>query len=138
MKKALIFGNRICQIESEIFPVAEPLHWVDVDDDVQPHTHEWRDGAAVPIPEPEPQAPVIPDVVTMRQARLALLQMGKLDDAEAAIAAIEDESLRRAAQIEWGYAHEIARGHPIVQQVAATLEISDADMDAFFTLAGGL
>lgn len=74
----------------------------------------------------------------MRQARLALLQMGKLDDAEAAIADIEDEQLRRAAQIEWEYAHEIARNHPIVQQVAATLNITDADMDALFSLAGSL
>lgn len=99
---------------------------------------DFPDAQPPALPEYVPAVVAVPEVVTMRQARLALLQMGKLDDAEAAIAAIEDESLRRAAQIEWGYAHEIARGHPIVQQVAATLEISDADMDALFTLAGGL
>ena len=80
----------------------------------------------------------VPKEVTMRRVRLALLQMGRLDDAEAAIAAIEDEALRRAAQIEWEYAHEIARSNPIVQQVAETLKISESDMDALFTLAGGL
>lgn len=40
MKQALIYGNRICQVENESFPVAEPLFWVDVDDDVRPDTHE--------------------------------------------------------------------------------------------------
>lgn len=73
MKKALIYGNRICQVENESFPVAEPLFWVDVDDDVQPHTHEWRDGAAVPIPEPavdkEDLAASIDDAVAAIYAR---------------------------------------------------------------------
>jgi hypothetical protein len=31
--KALIHGTRICQIESETFPVAPDLKWVDVPDD---------------------------------------------------------------------------------------------------------
>lgn len=91
----------------------------------------------ITIDESRIKAPV-PHEVTMRQARLALLQMGNLDAAEAAIDSIPDATLRRAAQIEWQYAHEIARSHPIVQQVAETLEISESDMDALFTLAGSL
>jgi DNA primase len=31
--KALILGERICQIEKNEFPVAKPLRWVEVPDD---------------------------------------------------------------------------------------------------------
>lgn len=138
MKKALIYGNRICQVENESFPVAEPLFWADVDDDVQPHTHEWRNGAAVPIPEPEPEQPVVPESVTQRQARLALLQMGKLNEAEAALQAIEDAVLRKAALIEWEYADIIRRDHPLIAQIATALEITEQEIDELFLLAGSI
>ena len=52
---------------------------------------------------PEPADPVpVPVItsVTMRQARLALLGAGLLDDVDAAIAAISDPVQRKAAEIE--------------------------------------
>lgn len=47
------------------------------------------------------QAHPVPASCTRRQGRLALLQAGKLDTAEAAIAAIADPAQKRAAQIEY-------------------------------------
>lgn len=135
VKKALIYGNRICQVENESFPVAEPLFWVDVDDDVRPDTHEWRDGAAALIPEPEPAPPVVPESVTQRQARLALLQIGKLDEAEAALNGITDAALRKAALIEWEFANEILRDHPLIAQISAALNLTEQQIDQLFMRA---
>lgn len=78
-------------------------------------------------PEPaEPIVPVIPAMVTMRQARLALLQAGVLDDVAAAVA-----NLGQAAQIEWEFAQTVERSHPLVQ----TLGMTEQQLDELFTLA---
>lgn len=45
MKKALIHGERICEVRADTFPVAEPLFWVDVPDDTT--TRDTWDGTQV-------------------------------------------------------------------------------------------
>ena len=57
---------------------------------------------------------IVPASVTPRQARLALLQIGKLDAVSAALAAIPDPAQRTAAQIEWEYATVIERNSLLV------------------------
>lgn len=47
--------------------------------------------------EETPDPPAVPEEVTMRQARLALLAAGKLNDVQAAIDAIADASAKAAA-----------------------------------------
>ena len=90
-------------------------------------------------PEPaDPIVPVVPQSVTMRQARLALLGIGLLDDVDAAIAAIPDPVQRKAAQIEWEYATVIERSSPLVQSLAAGLGLTAADIDDLLTLAATL
>ena len=69
----------------------------------------------------------VPQQVTMRQARLELLERGLLDDVEAAIAAAG-----RAAQIEWEYATTVERSHPVIAAVQQQQGLSDADMDDLF------
>lgn len=73
--------------------------------------------------------------VTPRQAKLALLSVGLLDDVEAAIASIPDPALKRTAQIEWEYAQEIKRGWPLLVQVADAMGMTSADLDELFTQA---
>lgn len=80
----------------------------------------------------------VPTVVTMRQARLALLQAGLLSQVEAAIAAIEDAAQRQAVQIEWEYAAEVDMTHPWVQALATALGLTAAQLDALFTQAAML
>jgi hypothetical protein len=77
--------------------------------------------------------PVIPSIVSMRQARLALLQSGLLSTVSAAIAAGGE-----ADQIEWEYAAEVNRNQPLVQNMKAGLGLTDADLDNLFTLAASL
>ena len=82
--------------------------------------------------------PVVPTAVTLRQARLALLQIGKLDAVSAALAAIPDPAQRTAAQIEWEYATVIERNSLLVAGLSAGLGLTDADLDALFIAAAKL
>jgi hypothetical protein len=86
---------------------------------------------------PAPVPPPVPQVVTMRQARLALLQAGKLDDVDAAIAALPSPE-KEAAQISWEYSTEVRRDSDLVKQLAPGLGLDDAALDALFTQAATL
>ena len=84
-----------------------------------------------------PEAP-IPTMVTMRQARLALLHAGLLDDVEAALLAMGDTVEGKAARIEWDYSSEVFRDKPFVQQLSAALGIAPDQLDALFVTAAAL
>lgn len=75
----------------------------------------------------------IPRVVTMRQARVALLQAGLLATVNTAI-----NSGGEADKIEWEYAANVDRNSPLVQNMKSGLSLSDADLDNLFTLAASL
>ena len=98
---------------------------------------KWVDEGNTPEPA-DPIVPVVPQSVTMRQARLALLGVALLDDVDAGIAAIPDPVQRTAAQIEWEYATVIERNSPLVQSLAAGLGLTAADIDDLLTLAATL
>ena len=77
---------------------------------------------------------VIPSKVTMRQARLALLQAGLLDDTEALIASLEGPE-GQAARIEWDYSSEVWRNKPFVVSLGSQLGLDDEQLDALFIAA---
>ena len=85
------------------------------------------------VPPPTP----IPQVVTMRQARLALLQQGLLASIQPAIDAL-DEPHRSAANIEWEYSQTVERNRPLVLTLGEALGLTDEDLDALFTLSDTL
>lgn len=76
----------------------------------------------------------VPQIVTMRQARLALLQAGLLSQVDAAINAMAEPD-RSAAQIEWEYATEVKRSSGLVQSLAVGLNLSDQQVDDLFKKA---
>ena len=78
------------------------------------------------MPEPTPQ----PRRIDARRLRLALLQLGLLDDIESAIT-----SLGAAAKIEWEYAISIQEDNLLCVAITTQLGL---DVDAIFTLAGSL
>ena len=92
--------------------------------------------APPPEPEPEPE-PANPTVVTMRQARLALLANGLLAQVETAIEALPSPQ-KEAARIEWDYSSEVHRDKPFVQSLAAALSLTPAQLDALFVQAAAL
>ncbi|MEY4075067.1 MAG: hypothetical protein RJA29_2424 [Pseudomonadota bacterium] len=97
----------------------------------------FRDGVWE-VETAQPPAQPVPQSVTMRQARLALLGAGLLDDIEEAIASIPDPVQRRAAQIEWEYANTVERQSAFVQQMAVGLGLSAKQMDDLFVQAAAL
>lgn len=93
------------------------------------------DGEAFTKP-PSP-APVIPQSVTMRQARLALHAAGLLSGVDAAIAAMTEPD-KTAAQITWEFAATVDRGFGMVPQLAAALGMTETQIDDLFIAAAQL
>lgn len=63
MKYALISPAenwRFCEVSERAFPVAPPLLWVEVQDDVSVVTHDYVDGSFVAKPPPPPPPPPAP------------------------------------------------------------------------------
>lgn len=93
------------------------------------------DGETLTPPPPEP--PVVPSAVTMRQARLALLGAGLLDDIDAAINGLPSPQ-KEAARIEWEYSQEVQRHNGFVSVLAPMLGLTEAQTDALFIGAATL
>ncbi len=79
----------------------------------------------------------VPQTVTMRQARLALLAAGHLATANAAIAAMPGTE-GDAARIEWEYAHEVRRDAALVAGMGTVLGLTDEQLDALFIAAAAI
>lgn len=72
-------------------------------------------------------AAVKPQVVSARQARLALLNNNLLDDVEL-IVSLQNKSI----QIAWEYATEIYRTDELITTLAKELKLSNSDVDRLF------
>lgn len=102
-------------------PVSESVFW-------RPKIGEWEVVAA--------KAPVVPvpQVISRRQAKQALLKAGLLDVADAAISASAD----RAAQIDWADAPEFHRDWATLTSMQHALGLTDGQIDDLFRLAATL
>lgn len=90
--------------------------------------------------KPEPADSVVravPQSVTMRQARLALLQQGLLATVNTAVAAMPGAA-GEAARIEWEFSSTVERDRPLVQSLIGALGLTEAQLDSLFLLAGSL
>lgn len=75
----------------------------------------------------------VPQSVTPRQVRLILLSQGLLQSVEDMIAQ-QDE----ATKITWQYASEFRRDDPLLNQLAANLNLTSEQIDQFFISAAQL
>ena len=73
----------------------------------------------------------VPTSITARQARLALLQVGKLNDVATAINSLESPT-KEQIQIEWEYATEIYRNHNFIETLGASLGLDKDALDELF------
>ena len=96
---------------------------------------EWQNAGNTP--EPASNEVVVPSEVTMRQARLALLNIGKLASVDVFINSMFDPP-RTAARIEWDYSNVVQRHNGFVAQIAPSLGMSEADLDQLFIAASKL
>lgn len=90
------------------------------------------------MPQPaDPVVPAIPEVVTMRQARLALLQVGLLAQVNTAVANMPGAA-GDAARIEWEFSSTVERNRPLVQSLIGALGLTESQLDDLFRLAATL
>jgi hypothetical protein len=131
MKFAIIENGIVINIALADPEYAESQGWIEVNGNAG---IGWLyvDGKFV---EPPPAPIPVPQQITMRQARLELLNVGKLDDVDAALASIPDEHERKAAQIEWEYATIIERTAPLVKSLTPALGFTEDEMDDLFRRA---
>ena len=96
----------------------------------------WLAEGNTPEPADPVSAPAITSV-TMRQARLALLQAGLLDAVEAAINSLPSPH-KEAARIEWEYSQNVHRDRAFVKHLGGALGLDAAALDNLFVTAAGL
>lgn len=77
---------------------------------------------------------VVPAVVSMGQARAALIRTGMFDTVNNAILASPDAEMKS----NWEYRTEVRRDWPELVTLTAALGITDAQLDELFLLAGTL
>ncbi|TEY00359.1 hypothetical protein [Campylobacter sp. US33a] len=75
----------------------------------------------------------IPRKITIRQAKLALLEAELLDDIEAMI-----EKADKATKISWEYATDFERNNPLILKFQSELSLSNEIVDELFKKAKGL
>ena len=74
----------------------------------------------------------VPSSITMRQARLYLYSVDKLEDVEAMV------ETRKDWQIEWEYTSEVERSSLLISIIKDKLEFSDIEVDDIFIAASKL
>lgn len=84
----------------------------------------------VHIPEPMPIE--VPQSLTPRQTRLALLQATLLDEVETML------STNREMQIWWEYSLEILRDHPHIIAMGTALGLTESQLDELFIAGANL
>lgn len=112
-------GERFSPRPWPSFGVAIGWHWDDV-----------GQGFVPPVP--------VPSAVSMRQARLALLALGVLDEVENILASIPDPTARAEAEIAWEYSTVVERTHPLIDLLSPALGLDAAAVDAMFRQAATL
>jgi hypothetical protein len=93
------------------------------------------DGESFTKPEP---VVVIPQEVTRRQAKQALLLAGKLDLVQPAIDAIVDPTAKAMMQLEWDESQTFQRQRPALIAMATAIGLDSAATDALFVTAATL
>ncbi len=88
----------------------------------------------VVVPAP---APAVPESVTMRQCRIALLDAGLLDAVQSSIATMPGTEGERA-RIDWEYALEVRRDWPLIAYMAGDLGLTDEQVDGLFVAASAI
>jgi hypothetical protein len=81
---------------------------------------------------------LVPQQVTRRQARQALLLNGLLDQVPEKIATISDATERGLAQIEWEDSQVFERNRPLLISIGTAIGLDSDGLDALFVQAAGL
>ncbi len=133
MRFAIIEDGIVANIVLAEQEFAADQGWVEAVDGVGPG---WFFNGVEFMP-PAPSAPVVPQSVTMVQARLVLFANGILDDVETAINSLPSPA-KEMALIEWNHRTEVRRESPLLAQLQPILDLNDEQIDAMFIAASAL
>lgn len=89
-----------------------------------------RDMTPEEIAEAEARTPAVPVSVSRFQAKAAMLQAGMLDQVEALIAGGD-----AVTQLAWAEAVEYRRDSPLINSLAAAMDMTAEQVDALFIAA---
>lgn len=104
----------------------------------QPWLRAWDVIALTPVEIEAAQKARVPQTVTRRQARQALLLAGLLDNVQPAIDSIANPVQRSMAQIEWDDSQQFERKRPLLIALAAALGLGEEALDNLFIQAAQL
>ena len=89
------------------------------------------DAMLASLPEPDSG---VPYSVTIRQAKLQMSRAGILSAVDDFIAGMEGQE-GEEARIEWAYATELRRDHPLVAALGPQFDLTASDIDELFVEA---
>lgn len=112
-------------------------HWEQRWTVIELYANQEDKDAAIAADTEAKRLAAVPQVVTMRQARLALLGAGLLPGVAAAINALSSPQ-KEAAQIEWEYSQTVERNRSFVLLLGAALGLTELQLDNLFTAAAAL
>lgn len=92
----------------------------------------YANGAFTP---PAPPVPAVPQVVSPRQMRLAMLAAGVLPQVQAFV---DGPDASEAVRIAWEYATEFHRDDAMIDALAQMLGMTSADIDDLFHAAAAI
>lgn len=101
--------------------------YTDVEQDWLYENGTFEPPVAPPELTPEEKRAAMPNL-TARQLRLGLLHLGKLGEVPVAISALPEPE-KSQAEIEWQFASEFRRLHPLIVQLLPILDLADEDVD---------
>jgi hypothetical protein len=96
----------------------------------------WIDEGNQPLP-PDPIPVVVPQSVTMAQARIALAQAGLLTTIEAGLNALP-EPQKTTALTAWEYSPTVSRTGTFVTGLASQFGLTEEDLDNLFIAAAAI
>jgi len=130
--------NPVTQFVQQATPELTVLgHWEQRWTVVELYANQEDKDAAIAADTEAKRLAAVPQVVTMRQARLALLGAGLLPGVAAAINALSSPQ-KEAAQIEWEYSQTVERNRGFVLLLGAALGLTELQLDNLFTQAAAL
>jgi len=124
--------NGAVHMLAEVSGYTETIHSTFEADTLAEHLAEAK-RIGLQLPDEYAAIAAVPQSVSMRQASLALLNAGLLDDVEALVA-----TLPRAYQIEWERASVVQRDNQLVEIVRQQKGMTADQIDDLFTLAATL
>lgn len=80
---------------------------------------------------------LVPESVTMRQARIALSRAGLIPAVEQALATMEGQA-GEEARIEWDYSSQVFRHKPFVIGLGTSIGLTESQIDELFITATGI